>query len=111
MVEVTGKDPKAAKQPGEIDSAVVFDIYMNNSPLAFAAMAEWTAEDEAKFKASLDSTLKVTAIAGVVALVAVGAVAILPVTAATVGEIVTAAIARKGVVSILEKSLGMLSAA
>ncbi|MEX0379771.1 hypothetical protein AB3K25_10050 [Leuconostoc sp. MS02] len=102
MVEVAGKDPKAAKQPGEIDSAVVFDIYMNNSPLAFAAMAKWTAEDEAKFKASLDSTLKVTAIAGVVALVAVGAVAILP---------VTAAIARKGVVSILEKSLGMLSAA
>ena len=84
MVEVTGKDPKAAKQPGEIDSAVVFDIYMNNSPLAFAAMAEWTAEDEAKFKASLDSTLKVTAIAGVVALSVFAAVALAPVVATSI---------------------------
>ena len=97
MVEVAGKDPKAAKQPGEIDSAVVFDIYMNNSPLAFAAMAKWTAEDEAKFKASLDSTLKVTAIAGVVALAS--------------APIIAGAISASEIVAIIESSFLVLSKA
>lgn len=78
IVEVTGKDPNATKNPGTLDTAIVFDIYMNNSSLAFAAVAKWTAEDEAKYKASLNNTLQITAIAGVVAVSAFAAALTVP---------------------------------
>ncbi|MBZ6003942.1 DUF1906 domain-containing protein [Leuconostoc gelidum subsp. aenigmaticum] len=103
VVEVTGKDPKAAKQPGELDSAVVLDIYMNNSPLAFAAMSKWTVEDEAKFKAGLNSTLKTTAFAGFLAIAAF--------VAAVGAPIIISAISVSGIVSIVESSFLFLSKA
>lgn len=97
IVEVTGKDPNAVKQPGEIDTAVVFDIYMNNSPLAFAAMKKWTAEDDAKFSASLDNTLKITFATGILAVVAFTSVVSVPV------------IASIDVVGIVESTFALLA--
>ena len=68
-VEVTGQDPRAEKQEGAVDSAIIFDIYINNSPLAFAAVAKWTAEDEKKFQEGLETNIKVTI--GIFSLIAV----------------------------------------
>ncbi|MBK0052492.1 glycoside hydrolase domain-containing protein [Leuconostoc sp. S50] len=72
-VEVTGQDPRAEKQEGTVDSAIIFDIYINNSPLAFAAVAKWTAEDEKKFQEGLETNIKVTF--GIFALIGVARLA------------------------------------